>query len=72
MALQQLEALLAEGAQRVAYWPMPAMASIESVRQRLTELGLPFIVGIAWPSVLWPRAFEPLPPKRYSGRGALP
>ncbi len=44
----------------------------QAFRQRLTELGLPYVVGIKSSVVVWPPGLEPLPPKRYGGRGRLP
>ena len=72
MALQQLEALLAEGAPTCCVLADAGYGVNQSVRQRLTELGLPYVVGITSAVVVWPPGLEPLPPKRYSGRGRPP
>ena len=41
-------------------------------RQRLSDLGLPYVVGVTSAVVVWPPGIEPLPPKPYSGRGRPP
>jgi SRSO17 transposase len=41
-------------------------------RQRLSERGVSYVVGITSAVVVWPPGVEPLPPKRYSGRGRPP
>ncbi len=41
-------------------------------RNRLSELGLPYVVGITSAVVVWYPGIEPLPPKRYSGKGRPP
>lgn len=40
-----------------------------SFRDGITELGLAYVVGIQSSTSLWPPGTEPLPPKRWSGRG---
>ena len=41
-------------------------------RDRLTELGLRYVVGVTGTVSLWPEGEAPLPPKRWSGRGRRP
>lgn len=41
-------------------------------RDRLTGLGLIYMVGITGTVSLWPQGSSPLPPKRWSGRGRPP
>jgi SRSO17 transposase len=41
-------------------------------RQRLSDLGLPYVVGITSAVVVWPPGVEPLPPKLHSGMGRPP
>ena len=41
-------------------------------RQRLTDLGLFYVVGITSVVSVWPPGLEPLPPKLYSGMGRPP
>ena len=72
IALQQLETLLAEGAPKYCVLADAGYGVDQAFRQRLTELGLPYVVGIKSSVVVWPPGLEPLPPKRYSGRGRPP
>jgi len=69
IALQQLESLLAEGAPKYCVLADAGYGVDQAFRQRLTDLGLPYVVGIKSSVVVWPPGLEPLPPKRYSGRG---
>lgn len=41
-------------------------------RDRLTGLGLSYVVGITGAVSLWPQGSSPLPPKRWSGKGRPP
>jgi SRSO17 transposase len=41
-------------------------------RDRLTEMGFVYVVGITGAVSLWPEGQAPLPPKRWSGRGRRP
>lgn len=72
IALQQLETLLAEGAPKYCVLADAGYGVDQAFRQRLTELGLPYVVGIKSSVVVWPPGLEPLPPKRYSGKGRPP
>ena len=72
IALQQLEALLAEGAPKYCVLADAGYGVDQAFRQRLTELGLPYVVGIKSSVVVWPPGLEPLPPKRYGGKGRPP
>lgn len=72
IALQQLETLLAEGAPKYCVLADAGYGVDQAFRQRLTELGLPYVVGIKSSVVVWPPGLEPLPAKRYSGRGRPP
>ena len=72
IALQQLERLLADGAPRRCVLADAGYGVDAAFRQRLTELGLPYMVGITSAVVVWPPGLEPLPPKRYSGSGRPP
>jgi SRSO17 transposase len=69
IALRQLEILLAEGAPKYCVLADAGYGVDQAFRQRLTDLGLPYVVGITSSVVVWPSGIEPLPPKRYSGRG---
>lgn len=72
IALQQLEALLAQGAAKHCVLADAGYGVNQAFRQRLTEMGLPYVVGITSAVVVWPPGIEPLPPKRYSGMGRPP
>jgi len=72
IALQQLEALLAQGAPRHCVLADAGYGVDTAFRQRLSELGLPYVVGITSAVVVWPPGIEPLPPKPYSGMGRPP
>jgi SRSO17 transposase len=72
IALEQLEALLAEGAPKYCVLADAAYGVDHAFRQRLTDLGLPYVVGITSSVVVWPPGIEPLAPKRYSGMGRPP
>lgn len=72
IALQQLETLLAEGAPKYCVLADAGYGVDQAFRQRLTELGLPYVVGITSSVVVWPPGLEPLPPKHYGGKGRPP
>lgn len=72
IALQQLETLLAEGAPKYCVLADAGYGVDQAFRQRLTELGLPYVVGIKSSVVVWPPGLEPLLPKRYRGMGRPP
>ncbi len=67
IALQQLETLLVEGAPRYCVLADAGYGVDQSFRARLTDLGLPYVVGITSAVVVWPPGIEPLPPRRYRG-----
>jgi SRSO17 transposase len=69
IALAQLEGLLAEGAPRHCVLADAGYGVDAAFRNRLTELGLPYVVGITSAVVVWPPGVEPLPPKRFGGTG---
>ena len=72
IALQQLEALLAEGAPNYCVLADAGYGVDQAFRQRLSELGLPYVVGITSAVVVWPPGVVPLPPSRYRGTGRPP
>jgi SRSO17 transposase len=72
IALQQLETLLAQGASKHCVLADAGYGVNTVFRQRLTDMGLPYVVGITSAVVVWPPGLEPLPPKRYSGTGRPP
>jgi len=72
IALGQLEGLLAQGAPRHCVLADAAYGVDAAFRLRLSELGLRYVVGITSSVRVWPPGVEPLPPKRYRGRGRPP
>ncbi len=72
IALEQLETLLAEGAPKYCVLADAAYGVDQAFRQRLADLGLPYVVGVTSSVVVWPPGIEPLPAKRYRGRGRPP
>lgn len=72
IALEQLEQLLAEGTPKHCVLADAGYGVDASFRNRLDELGLPYVVGITSAVVVWPPGVAPLPPKRYSGQGRPP
>lgn len=69
IALQQLETLLAEGAPKYCVLADAGYGVDHAFRQRLTDLDMPYVVGITSSVVVWPPGLEPLPPKPYRGMG---
>ncbi len=72
IALQQLEALLAAGAPRHCVLADAGYGVDTAFRLRLSEMGLPYMVGITSAVVVWPPGVEPLPVQPYSGKGRPP
>ena len=72
IALAQLEQLLGAGAPRHCVLADAAYGTEAHLRLRLSELGLPYMVGIVSSVSVWPPGVEPLPAKGYSGRGRPP
>jgi SRSO17 transposase len=72
IALAQLEALIAAGAPRHCVLADAAYGTETEFRLRLSELGLPYLVGIVSSVSVWPPGVDPLPPQPYPGRGRPP
>ncbi len=72
IALQQLQRLLNEGAPKHCVLADAGYGIDYAFRQHLSGMGLPYVVGITSAVVVWPPGMEPLPPKRYSGKGRPP
>ena len=72
IALEQLQTLLAAGAPKYCVLADAAYGVDQAFRQRLADLGLPYVVGITSSVVVWPPGVEPLAPKRYRGTGRPP
>ena len=69
LALGQLRAALETGVAAAAVLVDAGYGTDTDFRDGVTELGLPYVVGIQSSTSLWPPGVEPLPPKRWSGRG---
>jgi len=69
IALQHLRTLLDEGAPRHCVLADAAYGVDHAFRQGLSEMGLPYMVGITSSVVVWPPGVEPLPPKPWQGVG---
>ena len=72
IALVQLRGLLAEGAPRHCVLADAGYGVDTAFRQALSDMGLQYAVGVTSAVVVWPPGIEPLPPKRYSGKGRPP
>jgi len=72
IALQQIQALLSEGAPRHCVLADAGYGIDSAFRQGLTDQGLAYVVGITSAVVVWPPGVQPLPPKPYSGMGRPP
>jgi SRSO17 transposase len=72
IALAHLEALLAQGAPRHCVIADAGYGVETQFRLKLTEMGLPYMVGIKSSVSVWPQDVAPLPPRRYSGSGRPP
>ena len=53
-------------------WLTPAMATTSKFRNRVTELGLRYCVGIQSATTIWPPGTGPLPPEPRGSRGPAP
>ncbi len=71
IALRQIEHLLAQGAPGHCVLADAGYGVDTAFRERLSELGLHYVVGVTGSVTVWPPGHEPLPPKPYSGRGRV-
>lgn len=72
IALQHLKRLLAEGLPPYCVLADAGYGVDTAFRHGLTELGLPYLVGITSAVSVWPPDIDPLPPKPYRGHGRPP
>lgn len=72
IALQQLSALLAQGAPHHCVLADAGYGVDNAFRQALSDLGLLYAVGVTSAVVVWPPGVKPLPPAPYSGMGRPP
>jgi SRSO17 transposase len=69
MALDQLRAAMAAGIDAEVALLDAGYGNDTDLRDGITEMGLPYVVGIQSSTSLWPPGVEPLPAKQWSGRG---
>jgi SRSO17 transposase len=69
IALDQLRAALAAGIKTEVALADAGYGNDTDLRDGITEIGLPYVVGIQSSTSLWPPGVHPLPPKPSSGRG---
>ncbi|WP_428419917.1 IS701 family transposase [Methylibium sp.] len=72
IALEQLRALLAEGAPHHCVLADAGYGVDNAFRQALSDMGLLYAVGVTSAVVVWPPGVQPLPPKPYRGVGRPP
>jgi SRSO17 transposase len=72
IALSQIEHLMSQGAPKHCVLADAGYGVDTAFRERLSELGLTYVVGVTGQVTVWPRGHAPLPPEPYSGRGAVP
>jgi SRSO17 transposase len=72
IALQQLRALLAQGAPHYCVLADAGYGVDNAFRQALSDMGLRYAVGVTSAVVVWPPGVKPLPPQPYSGMGRPP
>ena len=72
IALAQIEHLLGQGAPRHCVLADAGYGTETAFRERLSELGLSYVVGVTGQVNVWPPGHAPLPPAPYSGRGNVP
>jgi SRSO17 transposase len=72
IALAQIERLMEQGAPRHCVLADAGYGVDTAFRERLSGLGLPYVVGVTGQVTVWPPGHAPLPPESYSGRGNVP
>ncbi|MFO1350515.1 MAG: IS701 family transposase [Gammaproteobacteria bacterium] len=72
LSLQQIEAALSAGVEKAPVLADAGYGNDTAYRERLTELGLRYAVGIHSTTTVWGPGRGPLPPKPGSGRGQKP
>ena len=72
IALGQIRQGVAAGVRRGVVLADAGYGDETAFRDGITELGMPYCVGIRPATTVWAPGTEPLPPKAWSGRGAKP
>jgi SRSO17 transposase len=71
IASAQIERLMDQGAPKHCVLADAGYGVDTAFRERLTAMGLPYVVGVTGAVTVWPPGRGPLPPKPYSGRGRI-
>jgi len=71
IALQQIEHLMDQGAPRHCVLADAGYGVDTAFRERLSELGLRYVVGVSGSVTVWPPGREPLPPAASVARGHI-
>jgi SRSO17 transposase len=69
IALDQFRGAVAAGIEAEVALADAGYGTDTDFRDGITEIGLPYVLGIQSSTSLWPPGAEPLPPKQWSGRG---
>jgi SRSO17 transposase len=72
VALAQIEHLIAQGAPRHRVLADAGYGVDTTFREGLSELALPYVVGVTEAVTVWPPGHAPLGPAPYGGRGIVP
>jgi SRSO17 transposase len=72
IALEQIRAAYKAGIARGVVLLDAGYGNHTSLRQDISALGLRYVAGILSSTTMWAPGTEPLPPKRWSGRGRRP
>ena len=72
IALAHIERLMAQGAPHHCVLADAGYGVDTAFRERLRELGLPYVVGVTGSVAAWPPGHAPLTPAPYSGKGVRP
>ena len=72
IALSQIEHLMSQGAPKHCVLADAGYGVDTAFRERLSELGLTYVVGVTGQVTVWPPGHAPLAPSAYSGRGVVP
>jgi SRSO17 transposase len=71
IALAQIERLMDQGAPKHCVLADAGYGVDTAFRERLTAMGLPYVVGVTGAVTVWTAGREPLPPKPCGGRGRV-
>ena len=72
IALEQIRRLMGQGAPRHCVLTDAGYGVDTAFREGLSELGLPYAVGVTGAVTVWPPGHAPLAPAPYKGRGKAP